>query len=78
MIHKDVRIEGEGLTHNFFSNEMKTTMKKSDTKIIKKLWSKTDIRLASKLTSNEIQLVIRLKEDSVVYYSVEDSQSFSK
>ena len=45
--------------HNFFSSEMKTTMKKNDTKLVKKLWNKSDIRLDSKITSDEIQLAIR-------------------
>ena len=66
LIHKVVGIEIERLIYNFFSNEMKTTTTKSDTKIVKKLWSIAVIRLASKIISNEIQLVIWLKEDSVV------------
>ena len=60
--------------NNLFSNEMKTTMKQSDTKIVKILWNKLDIRVASKTISNEIQLAIRLKEDYVLCYSVEGSQ----
>ena len=75
LIHKVIGLEAEGLMHNFFSSKMKTTMKKNDTKLVKKLWNKSDIRLDSKITSDEIQLAIRLKEDFFVYSPVEENQS---
>ena len=54
---------------------MKITMKKNDTEFVKKLWNKSDIWLDSKITSDEIQLAIRLKETFFVYSPVKENQN---
>ena len=41
--HKVIGLEVEGLMHNFFSGEVKITMKNNDTKHVKKLRNKSDI-----------------------------------